>query len=290
MNGIIIKGIGGFYYVKSGKDIHECKPRGLFRKNKFKPLPGDYVELELDGTNIGTITKVYPRKNYLIRPPISNITQNIVVSAMIHPQINYGFLNKILVYAETMDIVNVLCFNKVDLATIEAQMEIESAFKNTGYKTIFTSTVDDSGIEDLKQVLKNNVNVFSGASGVGKSSILNRVIPNLQVEIGELSRKIERGKHTTRQVELFEIDEDTFIADTPGFSNIDVLENIEVEELMNYFPDFSSYLGKCKYNSCIHHKEPGCAVKEAVLNDEISKIRYDSYIEIISQIKDTRKY
>jgi len=290
IKGIIIKGIGGFYYVKSEGIVYECKPRGIFRKDKFKPLAGDYVEVVLDNNNIGTITKIYPRKNSLIRPAISNVTQNIVVSAIVYPQVSYNFLNKILVYAETMNVKNVLVFNKVDLADLAAQTEIEDAFKNTKYEIIFTSAIESSGIEKLKQVLKNHVNVFSGASGVGKSSLLNKILPKLEIETGELSIKIERGKHTTRQVELYEIDENSFIADTPGFSNIDVTLNIELEELMQYFPEFSDHLGNCKYNSCVHHKEPGCAVKEAVEIGEISTIRYDSYVDLLLQIKDHRKY
>jgi len=291
IKGIIIKGIGGFYYVKSEGVVYECKPRGIFRKDKFKPLAGDYVEVELDNNSIGTITKIDPRKNSLIRPAISNITQNIVVSAMVYPQINYNFLNKILVYAETMSVKNILVFNKADLAEVSAQTEIEDAFKNTKYDIIFTSATESSGIEKLKQVLKNNVNVFSGASGVGKSSLLNKILPKQrEVETGELSIKIERGKHTTRQVELYEIDENSFIADTPGFSNIDVTLNIEAEVLMQYFPEFSDHLGNCKFNSCIHHKEPGCAVKEAVKMGEISTIRYASYVDLLVQIKDHRKY
>ncbi len=291
MKGIIIKGIGGFYYVKTEEKVYECKARGIFRKDKNKPYIGDYVEITIDENEIGTIEEIFPRKNVLIRPPISNITQNIVVSAVVQPAINLHFVNNILVYSEHLDITNVLCFNKSELIDDQQKKEIKKHFINTNYKILFTSVKEQKGIEELKDVLRDNINVFSGASGVGKSSLLNSLMPqNKAAETGEISSKIERGKHTTRHVELFELEENTFLADTPGFSNINGAQEIELEELMESFPEFSSLLGQCKFNSCVHDREPNCAIKKAVENGEIAQSRYYSYIEMLHLIKDMKKY
>lgn len=288
--GIIIKGIGGFYYVKSDDTVYECKPRGIFRKDKFKPLIGDDVLFTLDNNDKGTITDILPRKNFLIRPPISNISQNIIISAVTKPEINYHFINKILVNGEMIGIKSILCFNKVDLAALGDVKEIEDSFKNTNYQIIFTSAYENRGIDQLKEKLKGNINVFSGASGVGKSSLMNKILLSHVAETGKLSSKTSRGKHTTREVELFEIEKGTYIADTPGFSSIEVTLDIESEELMGYFPEFSDYLGQCKFNSCIHHKEPSCAIKEALEAGKISPSRYESYVEILNQIKEYKRY
>ncbi|WP_303860087.1 ribosome small subunit-dependent GTPase A [Alkalibaculum bacchi] len=290
MNGIIIKGIGGFYYVKSEEKIYECKARGIFRKDKHKPYIGDYVEITIDQNEKGAIEEIYPRKNVLIRPPISNITQNIVVSAVVQPAINLHFVNNILVYSEHLDIKNVLCFNKSELINEEQKEEIREHFINTNYKILFTSVKEQTGLQELKDMLRGNINVFSGASGVGKSSLLNSLMPQNKAETGEISSKIERGKHTTRHVELFELEENTYIADTPGFSNINGAQEIELEELMESFPEFSDLLGQCKFNSCVHDREPNCAIKEAVENGEIASSRYSSYIEMLHSIKATKKY
>ena len=290
MNGIIIKGIGGFYYVKSEDKIYECKARGIFRKDKHKPYVGDYVEITIDENEKGAIEEIYPRKNILIRPPISNITQNIVVSAVVQPAINLHFVNNILVYSEHLDIKNVLCFNKSELINEEQKEEIREHFINTNYKILFTSVKEQTGLQELKDMLRGNINVFSGASGVGKSSLLNSLMPQNKAETGEISSKIERGKHTTRHVELFELEENTYIADTPGFSNINGAQEIELEELMESFPEFSDLLGQCKFNSCVHDREPNCAIKEAVENGEIASSRYSSYIEMLHSIKATKKY
>lgn len=290
MKGIIIKGIGGFYYVKSEDKVYECKARGIFRKDKHKPYVGDYVEITIDENEKGAIEKIYPRKNVLIRPPISNITQNIVVSAVLQPAINLHFVNNILVYSEHLGITNVLCFNKSELIHEDQKEEIKKHFINTNYKILFTSVKEQRGLQELKDVLRGNINVFSGASGVGKSSLLNSLMPQNRAETGEISSKIERGKHTTRHVELFELEENTFLADTPGFSNINGAQEIELEELMDSFPEFSNLLGQCKFNSCVHDREPDCAIKKAVENGEIASSRYSSYIEMLHSIKETKKY
>ncbi|MFZ7132052.1 MAG: ribosome small subunit-dependent GTPase A [Eubacteriales bacterium] len=290
MKGIIIKGIGGFYYVQSNGVLFACKPRGLFRKEKFKPLTGDIVNIETCLSGPGTITDIFPRKNCLHRPPICNITQVVIISAIVDPEINYLFLNKIAVMAESIGIKVTLCFNKVDLIGEEERDEILHQFINTNYHIIFTSVKTGTGIEELKKKMYNEISVFSGASGVGKSSILNKIIPELQLQTGELSSKVSRGKHTTRHVELYQLDHNSFIADTPGFSNIDIIKDIPEQELKFLYPDFSQYDGKCKFHSCLHHKEPGCAIKAAVEGEEISSTRYESYIQLLTEIHAYSEY
>lgn len=290
MKGIITKGIGGFYYVGCNGTIYECKPRGIFRKDNIKPTPGDYVDVEIDGDNIGTITSIYPRNNCLIRPPICNITQVVIITAVIEPQINYDFLNKIILMAELIRIKVILCFNKVDLIDDNKKDMILNEFLNTNYQIIFTSTKENIGIDELKNILKNEISVFSGSSGVGKSSLMNKIIPGISLETGELSTKVSRGKHTTRHVELFTLDDNSFIADTPGFSNVDITKDIPDGDLMDLFPEFSQYLGKCKFNTCLHHKEPGCEIKRSVEKGEISLRRYDFYIQCLKEIQNYTEY
>ncbi|MFZ7121156.1 MAG: ribosome small subunit-dependent GTPase A [Eubacteriaceae bacterium] len=285
MEGIIVKGIGGFYYVKTKDGVYECKARGIFRKENIKPYIGDYVNIDIDENNIGTINNINTRKNFLIRPPISNITQGIIISSVVDPKINFDFINKILVMAEKTNIKIVLCFNKIDLISVNKQKQIKDFFINTNYKFLYTSVKKNIGINELREVLKNNVSVFAGSSGVGKSSLLNSIIPDLNLKTGIISDKNKRGKHTTRHVELFELDNNSFIADTPGFSNLDIIQDIEIEELMHYFPEFDQHLSDCKYNTCLHNCEPDCGVKHALNNGHISRKRYNSYLELLNQIK-----
>lgn len=285
MEGIIVKGIGGFYYVKTKDDIYECKARGIFRKENIKPYIGDYVNIDIDENNIGTITNINTRKNFLIRPPISNITQGIIIASVVDPKINFDFINKILVMAEKINIKIVLCFNKIDLISVKEQEQIKDFFINTDYKILYTSVINNIGINELREVLKNNISVFAGSSGVGKSSLLNNIMPDLNLKTGVISDKNKRGKHTTRHVELFELDNNSFIADTPGFSNLDIIQDIEIQELMYYFPEFDQYLSDCKYNTCLHNCEPECGIKRALNNGYISKKRYNSYLELLNQIK-----
>lgn len=292
MEGIIIKGIGGFYYVLSNGIIYECKPRGIFRKENTKPFIGDEVKFEFDSNmeNTGTITDIAPRKNFLIRPPISNISQAVLVSAIVNPQINFQFLNKLIVMAETISVKIILCFNKTDLIDDKEKQNIINQFINSEYEIIFTSVKAETGINELRSKLKNNISVFSGSSGVGKSSLLNNLLPDINLETGDLSNKVSRGKHTTRHVELFQLEENSFVADSPGFSSIDILKDIPEEELMHYYPEFRKYIGQCKFNSCIHNKEPGCAVKYALDRGDISVTRYKSYIEILQELQEYTKY
>ena len=282
MQGKIIKGIAGFYYVnvvESG--LYECKAKGSFRKNGIKPLVGDEVELEVldEEEKIGNVTKILPRKNELIRPAVANIDQALVVFAVTEPKPHYNLLDRFLVMMERKEIPVILCFNKTDLAEHPEIAELEEVYASCGYPVLFTSAKKEENIEKLKQMLKGKTTSIAGPSGVGKSSLINLLQSGVQMETGSISRKIARGKHTTRHSELIMISPDSYIMDTPGFSSLYV-NDFEKEELKYYFPEFSPYEGKCRFNGCDHIHEPGCAVKEAVESGAIHKIRYEDYTEM----------
>lgn len=286
--GIIIKGIGGFYYVRSDNEVYECKARGKFRNKKITPLVGDKVRILYDElTEQGSIEEIEERTVELIRPPVANINQAVIVFAIQNPAPNMILLDKILAMAEFYHIDIVLCFNKVDLARDEEVENLKERYKGTGYKVLFCSTKNNVGIDSVKDVLKDKVTVFAGPSGVGKSSILNLVQSGLKLKTGELSNKIKRGKHTTRHSELLELDEGGYVVDSPGFTSLS-LDFIEKEELCDLFPEFHDYVDDCKFSNCIHINEPKCRVKEAVENGEINRERYESYLYFINE-RDNRR-
>ncbi len=281
--GIITKGIGGFYYVLSEDKIFECKARGVFRKEKITPMVGDKVEIEVKGDK-GSVVKILPRKNELLRPPVANVDTLVVVVAAAAPEPNLMLIDKMLVYAEKCGISAVICINKTDLTQRE---DIKNIYENAGYSVISVSAERHENLETLKALIKNRVTAFSGLSGVGKSSILN-ILTDANMETGALSEKIERGKHTTRHVELINTG-DGFVFDTPGFSSLEIPE-ISLEELTLCFPEIAKYSGFCKFRGCSHTKDLGCAVKAAVDNGEISKERYKSFCEMSEIIKSRKIY
>ena len=292
MKGKIVKGIAGFYYVhvvESG--VYECKAKGVFRKEKIKPLVGDDVEIEVlnEDSNEGNIVRILPRKNELIRPAVANIDQALVVFAVAKPDPHFNLLDRFLVMMETKELPVVLCFNKSDIADDALIEKLRQVYEPTGYPLIFTSAREDDNIEEVRKVLKGKTTAIAGPSGVGKSSIINLLQPEANMETGAISRKIERGKHTTRHSELFPIDEESYIMDTPGFSSLYVYD-FEKEELKYYFPEFAEYEGMCRFNGCDHVHEPGCAVKEAVEEKKIHEIRYQDYIEMYEELKNKRRY
>lgn len=292
MQGKIVKGIAGFYYVhvvESG--VYECKAKGVFRKEKIKPLVGDNVEIEVlnEDPKEGNIVKILPRKNELIRPAVANIDQALVVFAVAKPDPHFNLLDRFLVMMETKELPVVLCFNKSDIADDALIEKLRQVYEPTGYPLIFTSAREDDNIEEVKNVLRGKTTAIAGPSGVGKSSIINLLQPEANMETGDISRKIERGKHTTRHSELFPIDEESYIMDTPGFSSLYV-NDFEKEELKYYFPEFAEYEGRCRFNGCDHVHEPGCAVKEAVEEKKIHEIRYQDYIEMYEELKNKRRY
>ncbi len=292
MKGKIIRGIAGFYYVhvvESG--IYECKAKGIFRKDGIKPLVGDDVEIEiLDEKDMeGNIMEILPRKNELIRPAVANIDQALVVFAAAKPKPHFQLLDRFLVMMESKEIPVVLCFNKSDIVDDEKITELQEIYRNCGYSLLFTSAKEEQNIGELKTLLRGKMTAIAGPSGVGKSSLINRLQSGVRMETGSISRKIERGKHTTRHSELIVLEEGSYIMDTPGFSSLYV-GDMEKEELKYCFPEFSVYEGKCRFNGCSHIHEPGCAVREAVEEGKIHRIRYEDYAFMYRELQERKRY
>ena len=292
MTGKIIKGIGGFYYVVCENDItYECKAKGVFRNRKIKPLVGDNVEIEIldEEKNLGNIEDILPRFNWLNRPAVANVDQTVIIFAVSAPAPNFNLLDRFLINMEQHEVPTVICFNKVDLEGFRQSEDICRSYTKSGYEVLFISAESGYGIDVLEAVIKGKTTVFAGPSGVGKSSTLNSLFPDANVQTGGLSEKIQRGKHTTRHSELMFVDDDTYIMDTPGFSSL-YTEGIEAEDLKLYFPEIAAYTGTCKFNMCNHISEPGCLVKKAVSDGRISKMRYDDYVMIYNELQEKRKW
>ena len=292
MTGKIIKGIGGFYYVVCENGItYECKAKGVFRNRKIKPLVGDNVEIEIldEEKNLGNIEDILPRFNWLNRPAVANVDQTVIIFAVSAPAPNFNLLDRFLINMEQHEVPTLICFNKVDLEGFRQSEDICRSYTKSGYEVLFISAESGYGIDVLEAVIKGKTTVFAGPSGVGKSSTLNSLFPDANVQTGGLSEKIQRGKHTTRHSELMFVDDDTYIMDTPGFSSL-YTEGIEAEDLKLYFPEIAAYTGTCKFNMCNHISEPGCLVKKAVSDGRISKMRYDDYVMIYNELKEKRKW
>lgn len=286
--GRIIKGVGGNYYVSAKGKIYKCSARGKFRKAKITPTVGDYVQFTILDENEyeGALDTIEKRKNILLRPRVANIDCAIITFAATSPDINRDLLDRFLILAETQNIPKVIiCINKSDLVSQEEKDAFANIYEPY-YKVVFTSAEENIGIDQLKEEIHGCESVFAGPSGVGKSSLINRLIPESNRQTGEISRKIERGKHTTRQVELLRADEETYIVDSPGFTSLS-LDFLQSEELENYFREFKPYLNKCRFNDCRHLQEPDCAVKEQVGKD-INKERYDSFVSLYEELKQRR--
>lgn len=292
MQGKIIKGIAGFYYVHAkDNNVYECKAKGVFRNRKIKPLVGDDVELDIVDADklIGNINDILPRKNELIRPAVANIDQTLVVFASLSPEPNFNLLSRFLVMMDWNDVPAIVCFNKSDQVDEAEIKRLTGIFENCGAKVIVTSVPRNEGIEELKELLIGKTTSFAGPSGVGKSSILNGIFPDANSQIGDISEKINRGKHTTRHSEIYNVAKDTYIMDTPGFTSLECAD-IGDTELHYYFNEFAEYEGNCRFNGCVHVNEPDCRVKEAVAEGKISKVRYDIYLEMYNELKAKRKY
>ena len=287
--GVIVKGIGGFYYVDTGEEIYECRARGKFRLQNITPLIGDHVEIDGDSRSLqGYIINILERKNQLIRPTVANLDQVIIVFAARKPDINMLLMQKFLVYAEYKKLEVVVCINKVDLDEEQEYLKVVDMLRSIPYKVILTSVKADLGIEELGAVLKNKTSVFAGPSGAGKSSLLNRVQPGLELKTGDLSKKIDRGTHTTRHAELIKLQGGGMVTDTPGFTSLDISE-LELEKLESCFPEFERFKN-CHFPNCIHGREPDCGIKEAVEEGRISRIRYDFYINLLNELKESRRF
>ena len=292
MQGKIVKGISGFYYVhvvESG--IYECKAKGIFRQQKMKPLVGDDVEIDIisEEKKTGNVAAILPRKNALIRPAVANVDQALLIFAAASPNPNFNLLDRFLVMMGRQDVPVILCFNKCDLITEEQQQEIASIYEASGCKILFVSAKKELGLKELQKILEGKTTTVAGPSGVGKSSLINLLAPEACMETGEISKKIERGRHTTRHAELIQLKGDGYIMDTPGFSTL-YIPGFEKEDLQNFYPEFKEYEPYCRFKGCSHISEPDCGVKEALAEGKISPLRYENYKLLYEELKDVKKY
>lgn len=292
MQGKIVKGISGFYYVhvvESG--IYECKAKGIFRQQKMKPLVGDDVEIDIisEEKKTGNVAAILPRKNALIRPAVANVDQALLIFAAASPNPNFNLLDRFLVMMGRQDVPVILCFNKCDLITEEQQQEIASIYEASGCKILFVSAKKELGLKELQEILEGKTTTVAGPSGVGKSSLINLLAPEACMETGEISKKIERGRHTTRHAELIQLKGDGYIMDTPGFSSL-YLPEMEKEELQDCYPEFAAFEPYCRFQGCSHISEPDCGVKEALSEGKIHPVRYESYCQLYGELKDRKKY
>lgn len=285
LKGTIIKGIGGFYYVDTEKGVYVCRPRGIFRKEGIKPTVGDYVEISVlhEKDREGSLDVIEERKTLLIRPRVANVNQAVIVFAAKSPNLNMDLLDRFLLLVEQQQLDIVICINKIDKDKTKQYENTAKLYRSIGYTVLCVSAEKEIGIEDLKQTLQNKISVFAGPSGVGKSSLINKAFPHAQMETGEISKKIQRGRHTTRHAELIQIGERSYIVDSPGFTSL-YLEGITEETLQYYFREFQPYVHKCYYTGCSHTHEPDCAVKEQI-NKNISEIRYHRYVTIYEELE-----
>lgn len=287
--GKIVKALSGFYYVAVNDQIFQCRGRGVFRKRKVSPLVGDFVEFQVENDLEGYILAIEERKNELVRPPIANVDQAILVFSAARPDFSTALLDRFLVLIESKQIEPLICITKIDLLNEEGEAAIKkyaADYRSFGYKVILTSSENLDNLENLKEHLQGKISVFAGQSGVGKSSLLNALKPELELKTNDISDSLGRGKHTTRHVELINV-EDGLVADTPGFSSLELTE-VEVEDLPLYFPEMVERSHLCKFRGCLHVNEPKCAVKSAVDNEEIPSYRYEHYLQFMDEIKERK--
>ena len=292
MQGKIVKGISGFYYVHVvGTGIYECKAKGVFRNRKVKPLVGDNVEIVVldEEKHLGNVEEILPRKNELIRPAVSNIDMALVIFAAAKPDPNFNLLDRFLCMMEYQKVPVTICFNKCDLVSEEEKENLQKIYAPAGYDILFTSVKTGENIDRLKALLAEKTTTVAGPSGVGKSSLINELQTDVRMQTGAISDKIGRGKHTTRHSEIISIGQDTYIMDTPGFSSMD-LPGFEKEDLWTFYPEFVPYEPECRFIGCSHIGEPDCGVKNALAEGKISRVRYDNYVMLYDEMKNIRKY
>ena len=292
MQGKIVKGISGFYYVHVvGTGIYECKAKGVFRNRKVKPLVGDNVEIVVldEEKRIGNVEEILPRKNELIRPAVSNIDMALVIFAAAKPDPNFNLLDRFLCMMEYQKVPVTICFNKCDLVSEKEKEKLQQIYASAGYEILFTSVKTGENIDNLKALLADKTTTVAGPSGVGKSSLINELQTGVRMQTGAISDKIGRGKHTTRHSEIISIGQDTYIMDTPGFSSMD-LPGFEKEDLWTCYPEFVPYEPECRFIGCSHIGEPDCGVKNALAEGKINQVRYDNYVMLYEEMKNIRKY
>jgi len=288
LSGILIRVTGGFYYVDCQGEVLECKARGVFRKQGNAPVVGDRVEVELKKDGYHSLSSVLPRKNHLTRPPLANLDRLFIVVSATKPEPNTLVIDKLTAAASAIDVEPVIVFSKTDISSVDDLIKV---YRKAGFTTIVYSDVTKEGVDEVKRLLKGKLSAFIGNSGVGKSTLLNNILPDLGLKTADISDKLGRGRHTTRTVELFKL-ESGFIADTPGFSTVDLIRYSlsNKEELMYAFPEFEDYIGNCRFTSCSHTVEKDCAVLNAVKNGEISPSRHLSYRQMYDELKDVKSW
>ena len=292
MQGKIIKGIAGFYYIYAENgQVYECKAKGAFRKQKIKPLVGDMVRIAVldEAEHLGNVEEILPRKNELIRPAVANIDMALVIFAAAKPEPNFNLLDRFLCMMEFQNVPVTICFNKTDLVDEEKIEEYRKIYEPAGYRLMSTCTRTGEGVDAVKALLHGKTTTVAGPSGVGKSSLINALQSDVQMQTGVISDKIDRGKHTTRHSEIVPVMEDSYIMDTPGFSSMDV-PGFEKEDLWTCFPEFREYEPYCKFQGCSHINEPDCGVKEALAEGKISSVRYENYKLLYEELKNMKKY
>lgn len=290
IDGRLIKGIGGFYYVETADTIYECKARGVFRKKKITPLVGDLVSITVNENAENTIDEIKERKNTLVRPPLANIDQLFIVASIVDPVINTTVIDRLIAIAEHKDIEPIIVLTKIDIDT--SYKKYYDLYNNAGFKIILCDNTSGTGADEVRSLLQGKVSAFTGNTGVGKSSLLNQIDDSLTLETGETSKKLGRGRHTTRHCELFRIN-GGYVADTPGFSSVDFerCEKIMKDDLPYCFREFRPYIDRCRFQTnCAHINDKGCAVVNAVNNGKISPLRHNSYVELYNEVKDIKEW
>ena len=288
LEGIILKGIGGFYYVEAAGEVYECKARGLFRKTGIKPLAGDRVEISVNDRAENTIERIHERSGEFVRPPVANVDRLFIVASVCEPKPVLLVIDRLTAIAVNKGVEPVVLFTKCDLGSAEEYVEI---YRKAGILSFAVCAETGEGVERVRRELSGHISAFCGNTGVGKSTLLNAVDPSLSLKTGEISDKLGRGRHTTRQSELFKV-EGGYVADTPGFSSFDLEETelITKDELPFAFPEFEPYIGKCKFSTCLHVKDKGCGIIEAVERGDIPKSRHESYCAMMEQAKNIKDW
>lgn len=291
MQGKIIRGIAGFYYVHTADGVYECKARGVFRKDNRKPLVGDDVVMDVvdPEEKKGNIVELLERKSELIRPAVANVDQALVIFAVMNPEPNFNLLDRFLILMAQQGLPCVICFNKADLDQEGKAQEAYEIYQNSGCKILVFSAKEGKGTEELEALLKGRTTTVAGPSGVGKSTLINSLQKSVVMETGAVSEKIKRGKHTTRHTELIAIDKDTYILDTPGFSSLGLFD-LEKEDLAGFYPEFVPFEKYCRFGGCSHISEPDCGVKEALQESKISPVRYENYCLLYEELKQKKRY
>lgn len=291
MQGKIIKGIAGFYYVHGESGIYECKAKGVFRKDNKKPLVGDDVSFDIldEEKKLGNIREILPRHSELIRPAVANVDQALVIFSIVKPQPNFNLLDRFLIMMQQQNIPTIICFNKMDIDEDGIGTEYEEVYRKCGYRTLSVSARENKGIDSLLELLEGKTTTVAGPSGVGKSSLVNCLQSGIVMETGNISTKIERGRHTTRHSELIAIKANTYILDTPGFSSLGLFD-LEKEDLAQYYPEFAKHEKYCKFSGCSHIAEPVCGIRDAVEEGAVDKMRYENYRLLYEELKTKKKY